>query len=294
VASASLAREARWREALLPRGSSSAAASAASRSRGCRLSSPLRRLTSSLPPHSTSSPYKYPMRGEGKEYPLSMRVCMCGLLCVRRYCPKCGTFGILYRVSADGGTSSPVLEFKVWSSVGDSGSRLSTSVGIFLILRFRCEMAGSPAQSDPELTDHFEDWFSDVDLTLVDVNSSVLVADYRQALDLVDAATNGTSVPSSDAQAVASGTADSEFQVVPSLPGMDTPDSLSVYTPSPLTVSNSWSPLVSEQALWEPWPVVWELRVAVVPLPAPPLTITLRTIEGDLVVAKGYIQLLYI
>ncbi|MQL86312.1 hypothetical protein Taro_018845, partial [Colocasia esculenta] len=159
VAGALPAREARWREALLSRDSSSAAASAASRDRGCRLSSPLRRLTSSLPPHSTSSPYKYPMRGEGKGYPLSMHVCM--------YCPRCGTSGILYRLSADG------------------------------------------------------------DLTLVDVNSSVLAAYYRQALDLVDAATSGTSVPSSDTQAVASGTTDSEFQVVPSLPGMDTSDSLS-------------------------------------------------------------------
>ncbi|MQL81379.1 hypothetical protein Taro_013836 [Colocasia esculenta] len=154
-------------------------------------------------------------------------------------------------------------------------------------------MAGSPAQSDPELADqYFEDWFSDVDLTLVDVNSSVLAADYRQALDLVDATTSGTSVPSPDAQAVASGTADSEFQVVPSLPGVDTLDSLSVYTPSPLTVSNPWSPHVSEQTPWEPWPVVWELHVPVVPLPAPPLTITLRTTEGDLVVVEGYIQLL--
>ncbi|MQM12397.1 hypothetical protein Taro_045314 [Colocasia esculenta] len=154
-------------------------------------------------------------------------------------------------------------------------------------------MAGSSAQSDPELADqYFEDWFSDVDLTLVDVNSSVLAVDYRQALDLVDAATSGTSVPSSDAQAVASSTADSKFQVVPSLPRVDTSDSLSVYTSSHLTVSNPWSPPVSEQALWEPWPVVWELHVAVVPLPAPPLTITLRTTEGDLVVTEGYIQLL--
>ncbi|MQM14070.1 hypothetical protein Taro_047000, partial [Colocasia esculenta] len=152
-------------------------------------------------------------------------------------------------------------------------------------------MAGSPAQSDPELADHFEDWFSNVDLTLVDVNSSVLAADSGQALDL-DTATSRTSVPSSDAQAVASGTADSEFQVVPSLRRVDTSDSLSVYIPSPLTVSNPWSPPTSEQALWEPWPVVWELHVPTVPLPAPPLTITLRTTEGDLVVAEGYIQIL--
>ncbi|MQL99348.1 hypothetical protein Taro_032068 [Colocasia esculenta] len=110
-------------------------------------------------------------------------------------------------------------------------------------------MAGSPAQSDPELADqYFEDWFSDVDLTLDDVNSSVLAADYKQALDLLDAATGGTGVPSSDAQATASGTADSEFQVGPSLLGIDTSDSLSIYTPSPLTVSNPWSPPVSEQA----------------------------------------------
>ncbi|MQL77583.1 hypothetical protein Taro_009975 [Colocasia esculenta] len=149
---------------------------------------------------------------------------------------------------------------------------------------------GSPAQSDPELADqYFEDWFSDVDLTLIDVNSSVLAVDYRHALDLVDAVTNGMSVPSSDAQAVASDTADSKFQVVPSLPGVDTSDSLSIYTPSPPTMSNPWSPSVSEQALWEPRPVVWELHVAVVPLPAPSLTITLRTIEGVLVVAEGYI-----
>ncbi|MQM22243.1 hypothetical protein Taro_055293 [Colocasia esculenta] len=153
-------------------------------------------------------------------------------------------------------------------------------------------MAGSPAQSDPELADqYFEDWFSDVDLTLVDVNSSVLAADSGQALDL-EAATSGTSVPSSDAQAVASDTADFEFQVVPSLSGVDTSDSLSVYTPSPLIVSNPWSPPVFEQTPWEPWPVVWELHVPVVPLPAPPLTITLRTTEGDLVVAEGYIHLL--
>ncbi|MQL79566.1 hypothetical protein Taro_012026 [Colocasia esculenta] len=152
-------------------------------------------------------------------------------------------------------------------------------------------MVGSPAQSDPELTDHFEGWFSDVDLMLVDDNSGVLAVDSGQALDL-DTATGRTSVLSSDAQAVASSTADFEFQVVPSLPGVDTTDNLSVYTPSPLTVSNPWSPPLSEQALWEPWPVVWELRVAVVPLPAPPLTITHRTTEGDLVVAEGYIQLL--
>ncbi|MQM02695.1 hypothetical protein Taro_035468 [Colocasia esculenta] len=153
-------------------------------------------------------------------------------------------------------------------------------------------MAGSPAQSDPELADLFEDWFSDIDQTLVNVNSSVLAADYRQALDLLDAVTGGTSAPSSDAQAVASGTADSEFQMVPSLPGIDTSDSLSIYAPSPLTVSNPWSPPVVEQTAWEPWPAEWALVVPVVPLPAPPLTITLRTTEGDLVVAEGYIQLL--
>ncbi|MQL75075.1 hypothetical protein Taro_007442 [Colocasia esculenta] len=77
-------------------------------------------------------------------------------------------------------------------------------------------MASSPAQSDPKLADqYFEDWFSDVDLTLDDVNSSVLAADYRQALDLLDTTTGRTGVPSSDAQAAARGTADSEFQVVP-------------------------------------------------------------------------------
>ncbi|MQM20801.1 hypothetical protein Taro_053829 [Colocasia esculenta] len=154
------------------------------------------------------------------------------------------------------------------------------------------EMAGSLAQSDPELADLFEDWFSDIDQTLVDVNSSVLAADYRQALDLLDAATDGTSAPSLDAQAVASGTTDSEFQMVPSLPGIDTSDSLSIYAPSPLTVSNPWSPPVAEQIAWEPWPAEWALVVSVVPLPAPPLTITLRTTEGDLVVAEGYIQIL--
>ncbi|MQM17016.1 hypothetical protein Taro_049982, partial [Colocasia esculenta] len=155
-------------------------------------------------------------------------------------------------------------------------------------------MAGSPTQSDSELMDHFEDWFSDDDLTLValiDVNSGLLAADSGQAL-VLDTATSRTSVPSADALAAARGTADSEFQVVLSLPGMDTSDSLSVYTPSPLTVSNPWSLTVFEQAPWEPWPVVWELHVPVVPLPAPPLTITLRTTEGDLVVAEGYIQLL--
>ncbi|MQM18708.1 hypothetical protein Taro_051702, partial [Colocasia esculenta] len=129
--------------------------------------------------------------------------------------------------------------------------------------------------------DHFEDWFSDVDLTLFDVNSGVLTADSGQALAL-DTAPSGTSVPSTDALAAASGTADSEFQVVPSLPGVDTSDSLSVYIPSPLTVPNLWSPPVFKQTPWEPWPVVWELHVAVVPLPAPPLTITLRTTEGEL------------
>ncbi|MQM20716.1 hypothetical protein Taro_053744 [Colocasia esculenta] len=142
-------------------------------------------------------------------------------------------------------------------------------------------MAGSPAQSDLELADHFEDWFSDDDLTLValiDVNSGVLAAKFGQVLAL-DTATSKMSVSSTDAQAVASGTTDSEYQVVPSLPGMDTSDSLSVYTPSLLIVSNPWSPTVFEQAPWEPWPVVWELHVPVVPLPAPPLTITLRTTE---------------
>ncbi|MQM20578.1 hypothetical protein Taro_053602 [Colocasia esculenta] len=154
-------------------------------------------------------------------------------------------------------------------------------------------MADSPAQSDSEFVDqYFEDWFLDMDPALLNVNSSALAADYRQALDLIDSATSGTSAPSSDAQAVASGTADSEFQMVPSLPGIDTSDSLSIYAPSPLTVSNPWSPLVVEQTAWEPWPAEWALVVPVVPLPAPPLTITLRTTEGDLVVAEGYIQLL--
>ncbi|MQL68769.1 hypothetical protein Taro_001040 [Colocasia esculenta] len=153
-------------------------------------------------------------------------------------------------------------------------------------------MAGSPAQSDPELADqYFEDWFSDVDLTLVDVNSGALAADSGQALAL-DAMPSGTSVPSTDALAVARGTADSEFQIVPSLPGIDTSDSLSIYAPSLLTVSNPWSPPVAEQTAWEPWPAEWALVVPVVPLPAPPLTITLRTTEGDLVLAEGYIQLL--
>ncbi|MQM22433.1 hypothetical protein Taro_055485, partial [Colocasia esculenta] len=55
--------------------------------------------------------------------------CKCRLLCVRRYCPRCRTSGALYPASTDRGTSSPVLGSKVWSSVGDSGSRLSTSVG---------------------------------------------------------------------------------------------------------------------------------------------------------------------
>ncbi|MQM10703.1 hypothetical protein Taro_043603, partial [Colocasia esculenta] len=161
-------------------------------------------------------------------------------------------------------------------------------------IRYRLmEMAGSPTQSDPELADHFEDWFSDDDLTLVAliyVNSGVLAADSRQALALENM-TSRTSVPSADALAGASGTTDSEFQVMPSLSGMDTSDSLSVYTPSPLTVSNPWSPTIFEQTPWEPWPVVWELRVPVVPLPAPPLTITLRTTEGDLMVAEGFLLL---
>ncbi|MQM05023.1 hypothetical protein Taro_037832 [Colocasia esculenta] len=161
-------------------GRSLAAASAASSSsggRGCRLSSHSL-LTSSLltPP---PPPYKYPKGVKGESIPRipseSASVsCRCGLLCVRRYCPRCGTSGILYRVSADG-------------------------------------------------DQYFEDWFSDVDLTLVDVNSSVLAIDYRQVLDLVDAATSGTSVPSPDAQAVASGTADSEFQCVAMRRGALTP-----------------------------------------------------------------------
>ncbi|MQM15911.1 hypothetical protein Taro_048864 [Colocasia esculenta] len=72
-------------------------------------------------------------------------------------------------------------------------------------------MAGSTAHSDLELADqYFEDWFSDADLMLDDVNSSVLAADYRQALDLLDTATGGMGVPSSDAQVAASGTADSK------------------------------------------------------------------------------------
>ncbi|MQL81151.1 hypothetical protein Taro_013599, partial [Colocasia esculenta] len=223
---------ARWRGALLLRGSSSATASAASHGRGGRLP-PFLPFAASPPPSShPPPPYKYPMRGEGE------KPSQCDLLCVRRYYLRCGTSSVLYPVSTDG------------------------------------------------------------DLTLVDVNSSVLAADYRQALDLVDIATSGTSVPSSDTQAVASGTVDSEFQVVPSLPGIDTSDSLSVYTLSPLTVSNPWSPPVSEQALWEPWPVVWELHVPVVPLPAPPLTITLRTTEGDLAIRlkwvdEGYQMLVY-
>ncbi|MQL70751.1 hypothetical protein Taro_003046, partial [Colocasia esculenta] len=155
------------------------------------------------------------------------------------------------------------------------------------------EMVDSPAQSDSEFVDqYFEDWFSDVDPALLDVNSSVLAPDYRQVLDLIDSGTGGTSAPSSDAQAVASNTPNSEFQVVPPLPGIDTSDSLSIYAPSPLTVSNPWSPPVVEQTAWEPWPAEWALVVPIVPLPAPTLTITLRTTEGDLVVAEGYIQLL--
>ncbi|MQL80244.1 hypothetical protein Taro_012661 [Colocasia esculenta] len=75
-----------------------------------------------------------------------------------------------------------------------------------------------PTLSDPELTDHFEDWFSVVDLTLVDVNSGVLAGDCGQAL-VLDTATSRTGVPSSDALTMTSGTADSEFQVVPSLLG---------------------------------------------------------------------------
>ncbi|MQM22054.1 hypothetical protein Taro_055102 [Colocasia esculenta] len=168
------------------------------------------------------------------------------------------------------------------------------SNGIFLLsLRFRCEMASSTTQSDSDLHDqYFKDLFSDVDPELLDINSSALAADYRQALDLIDATTGGTSAPSSDAQAVASGTVDSEFQLVPSLPGIDTSDSLSIHAPSPLTVSSPWSPPVVTQTAWEPWPTQWALVVPVVPLPAPPLTVTLRTREGDLVVAEGYIQLL--
>ncbi|MQL73908.1 hypothetical protein Taro_006262, partial [Colocasia esculenta] len=190
----------------------------------------------------------------------------------------CGTSCVLYRVSTDGGTSSPDLDFKVWCCIGDSGSRLSTSVGILLLLRFRCEMASSTAQSDSDLHDqYFEDWFSDVDPELLDINSSAL------ALDLIDSSTDGTSAPVLDAQAVASGTANSEFQVVSPLPGIDTSDSLSIHAPSPQTVSNPWSPPVVSQTAWEPWPTEWTLLVPVVPLPAPPLTITLRTREGDLV-----------
>ncbi|MQL72717.1 hypothetical protein Taro_005043 [Colocasia esculenta] len=167
----------------------------------------------------------------------------------------CGTSCVLYRVSADGGTSSPDLDFKVWCCIGDSGSRLSTSVGILLLLRFCCEMASSTAQSDSDLHDqYFEDWFSDVDPELLDINSSALVADYRQALDLIDSSTGGTSAPVLDAQAVASGTANSEFQVVSPLPGIDTSDSLSIHAPSPQTVSNPWSPPVASQTAWEPWP----------------------------------------
>ncbi|MQM02641.1 hypothetical protein Taro_035416 [Colocasia esculenta] len=234
-------------------------------------------LTPDLPPLSQPTPpplpINIPMGGEGSV--------------------PSGTSGILFRVSADGGTSSLDLGSKVWCCIGDSGSRLSTYVGILLLLRFCCEMVDSLAQSDSEFVDqYFEDWFSDMDPALLDVNSSALAANYRQALDLIDSAPGGTSAPSSDAQAVASSTPNSEFQVVPPLLGIDTSDSLSIYAPSPLTVSNPWSPPVVEQTAWEPWPTQWALVVPVVPLPAPPLTVTLRTREGDLVVAEGYIQLL--
>ncbi|MQL97135.1 hypothetical protein Taro_029817, partial [Colocasia esculenta] len=91
-------------------------------------------------------------------------------------------------------------------------------------------MASSTTQSDSDLHDqYFEDWFSDVDPELLDINSSALVEDYRQALDLIDSSTGGTSAPVLDAQAVAGSTANSEFQVVPPLPGIDTSDSLSIH-----------------------------------------------------------------
>ncbi|MQM13761.1 hypothetical protein Taro_046687, partial [Colocasia esculenta] len=77
--------------------------------------------------------------------------------------------------------SSPFLGSKVWSCI-------ATLVAAYLLLWdlliITFPLRGSPAESDLELVDHFEDWFSDVDLTLVDVNSGVLTADSGQALDL--------------------------------------------------------------------------------------------------------------
>ncbi|MQL91512.1 hypothetical protein Taro_024131, partial [Colocasia esculenta] len=124
--------------------------------------------------------------------------------------------------------------------------RLSpSSLRLLLPINTPMGMASSTTQSDSDLHDqYFEDWFSDVDPELLDINSSALVEDYRQAFDLIDSSTGGTSAPVLDAQAPAGGTANSEFQVVPPLPGIDTSDSLSIHAPSPLTVSNSWSPPV--------------------------------------------------
>ncbi|MQL91785.1 hypothetical protein Taro_024398 [Colocasia esculenta] len=95
---------------------------------------------------------------------------------------------------------------KIFTNVAKQGSKyvcLSSPTSLVHFLGYPhmavdAEMAGSPAQSDPELTDHFEDWFSDVNLMLVDDNSGVLAADSGQVLNL-DTATGGTSVPSSDA-----------------------------------------------------------------------------------------------
>ncbi|MQL94068.1 hypothetical protein Taro_026712 [Colocasia esculenta] len=107
-----------------------------------------------------------------------------------------------------------------------------------------------------------------------------------------DTAIKATSVSNTGALAAVSETVDSEFQVVSALPGEDASDCLSVDEPSPLSESDLWFPSNYDQAPWEPCPVVWELSMPVVALPAPPLTITIRTTEEELVVAHGYIQLL--
>ncbi|MQL97232.1 hypothetical protein Taro_029916 [Colocasia esculenta] len=60
------------------------------------------------------------------------------------------------------------------------------------------EMAGSPAQSDPELADHFEDWVSDVDLDVGRCQLWCVGSGLWTGVGL-DTATCRTSVPSLDA-----------------------------------------------------------------------------------------------
>ncbi|MQM01332.1 hypothetical protein Taro_034080 [Colocasia esculenta] len=144
------------RGVLLPCGSSAAVAPAASRGRGCRLSPPLTAssLLSLALLTSPPLPINTPLGGGGEG-----NVCNGMQVCVR---------------------SASAREYMQTSAIEREVIVPGVGHQVFSIRCRLTEMAGSPAQSDPELTDHFEDWFSDDDLTLIaliDVNSDLLAAD---------------------------------------------------------------------------------------------------------------------